>query len=169
VAHAVTLAAAAAISLVGAGFGVHLGRATVAEIDPVYYSTPVSNRFFADLSALPYRAETSSGLQPADFWMNEFDAGGPRGCRDCPSAYAAPIYASASWSDEGEPLAYVYTEPEPEPEVRELEAGELQRYMTFPVTEAEAQEATRQEEEAVPADAFADADKDWDEPAPSGM
>lgn len=108
-AHAMTYATVAAVSIVGAGVGVLMGRAAISEINPVYYQAPPSSRSFADLSPATSRTVAWSSDVPADYWTNDLNLGGRSYCHDCSatfveqgSAAILPSSASLSHADEGQ-------------------------------------------------------------------
>ena len=84
-ANSVTLPTIGVLALVGAGLGIHLGNASIAEISPHYFSAP-QTRFHADLS--PNRSGTTDAYEIRE---DVADAGllgsGCVGCRDFPEEY----------------------------------------------------------------------------------
>jgi hypothetical protein len=131
----IRLPAIAALSLLGAAAGVHLGRSSIAEIDPIYFSSPASTRFFSDLSAQGYREDAPDANDPAAFWTAELDVVGPPACFGCDTRTyfeRAPIYAEAGSETS---FASDFNSAEavaPAPPI------DLDRYTSFPVTEEEA-------------------------------
>jgi hypothetical protein len=127
----------ALLAVLGAATGVVLGRSSIAEIDPIYFSSPESTRFFADLTAQGYSIELDDVQNPQEFWTSELDVVGRAACFGCrrgndnrtavASAEAAAVAAERS--------AYALQDPVP-PAPRP--ATDLDRYMTFPISEEEA-------------------------------
>lgn len=139
------IGAVAAVLIGGTAAGVHLGRSSVAEIDPVHFADSGPVRFFADLSPAGYGAVTP---------VEEFD----------PYGYAPPTLSGA---EAGPPFVgaqpwpavepeHALAEPAPEqddhddwPEEPHAEREfELQPYLDFPITTEEPREAEREAAEA---------------------
>ncbi len=76
----VTLPALAALALTGTGAGIYLGRAAVAEINPIYYSEPEA-RFHGDL--VPYRPTQAAGYQAGELSTANLEQALGRGCVGC--------------------------------------------------------------------------------------
>jgi hypothetical protein len=134
----IRLPAIVAIAVLGAVAGVELGRSSIAEIDPIYFSTPESTRFFADLVPGGYRPTTIATADHQQYWAAERDVVGRSACVLCrhdPFAPKPPAYADARPTPDST-FRSAPSEPPPSPP-----AIDLDRYMSFPVTE---QEANRQ-------------------------
>ena len=136
-AYPVALPAVAALSIAGAAIGVQLGRSAIAEINPVYFSTPEAARFFADLTPKAYRLGTSSWSDASDYWFNELNVSGRSTCLDCGGNFVEPESVEAALPEWDEPVApsdraEVATEGEgPD---RGLRASQIELYASFPVT-----------------------------------
>lgn len=84
-AHWMTLPVAATLAIGGTGLGVFLGQSAVAEIDPVYFSSPPSgSRFHADLSPNPGTRDWSNQSLPDARQVSFYDC---VGCRTYPEEY----------------------------------------------------------------------------------
>lgn len=84
-AHWMTLPVAATLAIGGTGLGVFLGQTAVAEIDPVYFSSPSSgSRFHADLSPNPGSRDWSNRPLPEVQQASFHDC---VGCRTYPEEY----------------------------------------------------------------------------------
>ena len=70
----------AALALTGTAGGIYLGRAAVAEIDPMYFSQ-AETRFHADL--VPHRLGQAAGYQAGDLSQANLDQALGRGCVNC--------------------------------------------------------------------------------------
>jgi hypothetical protein len=131
------------LTLVGAGLGIHLGNASVAEINPQYFSER-QTRFHADLS--PNRS------RPTDIYRARQDMGdagllgsGCLGCRDFPEEYYPdhdPAVDSPSGSD-FEPqaelrLASLEEQSSEEVEHRQASLDRIQRYAGFAISSEDA-------------------------------
>lgn len=131
----------AVITIAGAGLGVHLGRGAISEVNPVYFSTAASSRFFADLSATPYEPTAPDWTHPSDFWANDLNVGGRPACLDCPSNFVEAGPGDTGYSDySSEARAYVAREAVVETPVAEQPPQVVTRYTNFPVSAEEAQE-----------------------------
>ncbi|MDB5698159.1 MAG: hypothetical protein JWN69_963, partial [Alphaproteobacteria bacterium] len=143
-AYPVALPAMAALSIVGAALGVHLGRSAIAEINPAYFSTPEPTHFFADLAPNVYRATTWS--DSTDYWANDVNVGGGAACLDCNRNFIDGDSADAAlpdWRDT--PSADAADERDDEPDDsadpdRAARAEQVARYASFPVSVDEARE-----------------------------
>jgi hypothetical protein len=86
-AHAGTYAAVTAVSIAGAVAGVHLGRDAISEINPIYYQTSPSTRFFSDLSPNAPGSVTWSNEVPTDYWANDVTVSGGSSCPECSTKF----------------------------------------------------------------------------------
>jgi hypothetical protein len=131
----VTLASFAALALAGTLGGVYLGRAAVAEINPIYYDEP-ETRFHADL--VPYRPTEAAGYQAGDLSAAELDQALGRGCVNCLTypeevvlvhrGGSAAKYAVGYGEVSAEPVQAAAYQPTPPPEFAAVE-----RYTSYPV------------------------------------
>jgi hypothetical protein len=151
-AYPVALPAMAALSIAGAAVGVQLGRSAIAEINPVYFSTPQA-RFFADLTPKAYRLGSSSWSDSTDYRVNELNVSGRGACLDCSGNFVEPETVEAALPDWDEPtLPWDRAEearnpaadPTEDPD-RALRASQIERYASFPAAAEEALERTRRE------------------------
>jgi hypothetical protein len=159
----IRLPVVAVLTVVGIFAGAELGRSSIAEIDPIYFSAPQSSRFFADLTAAGYRPDIDSEPDPQLFWAAERDLVDRSACGLCRRdlfARPTPLYPEAR------PLAdatfrEVASDPPPPPA-----AIDLDRYMSFPVTreDADRQRAPRAEQPAEAAVSFEHSQIDLGEP-----
>lgn len=129
--------AIAALALAGTASGLYLGKAAVAEINPMYYQAPEA-RFHSDLS--PHRPSAAAGYQAGTLSTANLEQALGRGCLGC-RAYpeevvlvhrgssgkveAAPAELSSA------PVQAVAYEAAPSPEFAAVE-----RYATYPITSA---------------------------------
>jgi hypothetical protein len=149
-AHSMTLPTLAALTLVGAGLGVHFGRASISEINPVFYNADEEYFSFASLS--PNRSRSYERSHPDDFWASELSVSRDSycpGCKDDREMPADRSYAVASYSPvyedvAPEPVEYVAAEIDPAHE-------QVARYASFQVASDPAAEATETAEAQVPA------------------
>jgi hypothetical protein len=149
-AYPVALPTMAALSIAGAVAGVQLGRSAIAEINPVYFSTPQAARFFADLTPKAYRLGASAWSDSTDYWHNELNVSGRSACLDCSSNFdgAETVEAALPDWDESTPSsdrAEAEAKAEAEEPDRGLRAAHIELYASFPVTAEEAFERTRRE------------------------
>jgi len=139
VAYSMTVPALAALSLLGAGAGIHLGRSAIGEINPVYFHDQQSPRSFAVLAPGGYRPGAAATVvsEPADFRANGADVGGLPLCDRCGANFVDPVYAAAP----GRAAASPGPEPQavPIPQAHPLWPDTIDRYTSFPVTQEEAQ------------------------------
>lgn len=147
-AYPVALPAMAALSIAGAAVGVELGRSAIAEINPVYFSTPQAARFFADLTPKAYRLGSSAWSDSTDYWFNELNASGRSACLDCSGNFVEPESVEAAlpeWDASAPPSDRAEAEPEAEDPDRGLTASQIELHASFPVTAEEAYERTRRD------------------------
>jgi hypothetical protein len=165
VAQVMTLSAVAALSVAGAGLGVQLGRSAIAEINPIYYSAPPSSsRFYADLTPNHYIAAAWQAPQSADYWSTDLDANGRAPCSDCAENFVDELY-SAMNEPRFAPPAVRPAEPS-----RQLAPNELDRYMSFPVTQDEARRANAYDQSLARSDQpLAEPRREEAEGQPQGM
>ena len=147
-----TLPIVAGLSILGAGAGLLLGEAAVSEINPAYYSTPIS-RFHAD--QVPHRSPDWAQSQVSAPQEVPYDGLGA-GCIGCGGAvdqvYAAPAVATydSSWSADARRAAEVAVapaEPAPDPALERVA-----RYASYPVSSEEAESRATAVQEAEGAD-----------------
>jgi hypothetical protein len=139
-AYPVTLSAAAALSIAGAAMGIQLGRGTIAEIDPLYFSDAPPARFYADLVPGGYRTSDPQTAHPDDFWAGNMNASGRPECFDCATRSDPGGYGFAP--DDRSQDAYVSEAALPEP-VEQRTYAPVERYANFPVTQEEAERQSR--------------------------
>lgn len=145
-AYPVALPAMAALSIAGAAIGFQLGRSAIAEINPVYFSTPQPARFFADLAPKAYRLGTSAWSESTDHWVNEINVSGRNACLDCSRNFVEPESVEAALPDWDEPaLPSDRIEGDAEDPDSGLRASQIERYASFPVTAEEAVERSRRD------------------------
>jgi hypothetical protein len=134
ISRSLTLPLVAALTLAGAGLGVHFGRTAIAEINPVFYDHDDEYFSFASLSPNPPSRELS---HPADFWASELPVSRDGYCPRCDDERmiaveggyeATPAYVVY---EDSRPTP-LYVEPEPDPAIRDVE-----RYASFQVTTVE--------------------------------
>ena len=168
-----TLLAAAALSIGGAAIGIHLGQSAAAEIDPVHYSGREDARFFADFVPGGYDPEPAP-ITADVRWDGGVGSAAGRciGCAE-PTMAVYPIQDEPDYWPED---AYVEVVALPEPtavEERVYVPVEVERYVDFPVTEAEARrQAVRRHDErstrpSIPL--YAENEREHMEAAPIGM
>jgi hypothetical protein len=144
-AYPVALPAMAALSIAGAAIGVQLGRSAVAEINPLYFSSPQPTRFFADLAPKAYRLGASAWSDSTDYWFNEVNVSGRTACLDCDRNFVEPETVEAALPDWSESAPSGNHRDEAEDPDRGLRASQVELYASFPVTAEEAMERTRQQ------------------------
>ena len=149
-AYPVALPAMAALSIAGAAIGVQLGRSAIAEINPVYFSTPQSARFFADLTPKAYRLGSSAWSESTDYWFNELNVSGRSACLDCSGNFVEPESVEAAlpeWNESAPPSdrADADAAPEAKGPDRGLTASQIELHASFPLTAEEAYERTRRD------------------------
>jgi hypothetical protein len=141
-----TLSVLAALSVLGVGSGTWLGHASIAEIDPFYFSEP-QTRFVADRIAYrsPDWTEVQLGEYEQDGLLDGIGAGPMPG-----PVYAAPAVATygAGWAANTQsqvaPIqAWTYREAPPEAETlpapveEDPEIVRIHRYANYPVSQEE--------------------------------
>ena len=141
---AIRLPALGAIVILSAASGVMLGRSAIAEINPIYFSSPASTRFFADLVPQGARLGGLAGgiewSEPETVWATNLNVDGGLACVECearPFGGDAPVFVRA------EALPALVRAVEYRPIARptvETPTVEIERYISFPVTQEEAQE-----------------------------
>ncbi len=152
--RSLTLPTMGVLVLAGAGLGVHLGNASVAEINPAYFSERPS-RFHADLS--PYQSQEQTGLHKSSGTAMVAFGSECVGCRTYPEEYhpihdpAVDAYAG-SGLDAQEPLSFAEQQPAEEPTPREAAMARLEHYARFPVSAEDAAARTSAEADYPPAD-----------------
>jgi hypothetical protein len=156
-AHSLTLPTIGVLALAGAGLGLHLGKQSISEINPIYFQEPPT-RFHSDLS--PYRSADSGGYVARMDMASPLQLGtGCVGCRTYPEEYFPqrdPMVDRAieGVSDEAPLVQPAVAETAPDPDLirRQSELERLQRYAAFAIG-AEEEEAAA----AAPADGEATA------------
>lgn len=132
-----TLPALAALIVTGTAAGVYLGKAAVAEINPIYYSEPEA-RFHGEL--VPYRPTQTAGYQAGDPSNANLEQALGRGCVGCRTYPEEVILVHRGTSDKyvpggadvaEEPVQTVAYEQTVSPEFAAVE-----RYASYPVTAA---------------------------------
>ena len=160
----------AMLSIAGSALGVYLGKGAIAEIDPVYFSSPPPSRFFADLTPAGYNPDTPDRAHPDDFWASELNVSGRPECFDCgnfvaTAALSEPwVYVSEPPEEMHEPVAIDASVP-----VRPPARVQIERYAYFPVTIEEAREAAEREQEYASRDPARTRVQASAEAAPIGM
>lgn len=150
-----TFPALALLAAVGAGTGVYLGRAAVAEINPAYFSEPES-RFHGDL--VPYGGAGTAGYRAGELSSANLDQALGKscvGCRAYPEEVVLVHRGTAGKAEVGyaemasEPVRAVAYEQTPTPEFAAVE-----RYSSYPVETAVAEPIVQSSEplEPVPAE-----------------
>ena len=121
--HPFTIATLSGLALVGSGAGLLLGRAAIAEINPIYFAER-ETRFHADLGPQPYSPGAAPVVRAGTLSAAELDQALGRGCIGC-RAVAAEYYPVHSSSEDGYrsgwaaideapmPVAPVQAEPAP--------------------------------------------------------
>ncbi len=124
----------AALSVAGSVGGVYLGRAAVAEINPLYYSQP-ETRFHADM--VPYRPSEAAGYRAGELSQANLDQALGRGCVGCLTYPEEVIlvhrgqaekYVGGGAEIAAEPVQVAAVEQTPQPEFAAVE-----RYTSYPV------------------------------------
>ncbi len=152
--RSLTLPTMGALMLAGAALGIHLGKASIAEINPAYFSERPS-RFHADLS--PYQSDGDDGLQPSGGASMISLGSECVGCRTYPEEYH-PIHDPAvdqyptSDSDAQEPVSFAEQQPTQEPRPGDQGKARVELYASFPVSAEEAAARASAEVEYAPAD-----------------
>ena len=149
-ASSLSLPMTAVLAIAGVGLGVHLGRESIAQINPSFYDNDLPTRFYADLVPNPPSFEVA-GIQPPQHPdAIVLDESGS--CASCGLSGQAVYLADGSgydpamaeWTEPAPPpvipAAYVSTETHADPD-REM----IERYASYPVSAEEA-EAVAEEE-----------------------
>lgn len=137
------LPALAVATLLGAGLGIHLGRAAIGAVDPFYFTEPVGTPSYAELvPAASLSRPWSTGLESSGV-----DYGWPASCVGCgsgrtlePAPYDGFQNAWTPPAEASPQYAVSELEPDSEPMIEAAAAGieeELQRverYAYYPVT-----------------------------------
>ncbi len=142
-AHPLTLPTIGVLTLVGAGLGIHLGNASIAEINPQYFSERPT-RFHSDLS--PNRSRTADSYVARQDMVDVGLLGtGCVGCRTYPEEYYPDHDPSVDGptSSDFEPqaevrLASLEEQPSEEVAYRQTALDRIQRYSGFAVSSEEA-------------------------------
>ena len=151
----VSLTTMAALAVTGIGAGLYLGKSAVAQINPIYFSSPYEapSKFYADLVPGGAKFEPS----PARLPDASLAQGLGSGCVLCPAAAQTYAYTPSDYGGyEAEfeyasyvefPAEDVVTDAEEAVEqARETALRNIERYAHFPVS---AQEAAEEEAEPV--------------------
>ncbi|MDP9413688.1 MAG: hypothetical protein M3Q08_06255 [Pseudomonadota bacterium] len=140
------------LALAGGGLGVHLGRASIAEINPAYFSSPPT-RFHADLS--PYRTN-GSGALPGNGGAGSLALGAECvGCRTYPEEYH-PIHDPAvdgydtAYAAREEAVAFAEDQPARESRLRDPDLARVALYVSFRVSAEEAEAGASAEADEAP-------------------
>jgi hypothetical protein len=152
-----TLPVLAGLSIVGAAFGVSLGRSAISEINPAYFDEP-EDGFHADL--VPYRSPDWAQVQADEYQaaqqqMVAGDLGsGCVGCRDYPVTYvpqhdpAVDGYQDGYAASAPQPAQIVIVETPaaaPDPALERI-----RRYADYPVSRDEKPAQAAEAAQAVP-------------------
>ncbi|HEV2746013.1 MAG TPA: hypothetical protein VGW34_01785 [Allosphingosinicella sp.] len=143
-AHPLTLPTVAMLALAGTGLGVHLGRAAIDEINPLYFSMPQATQSYAALT--PHKSDDSA--PPArDISAVEYGAALGRGCIGCgayPEEYRPrrdpdlDAYLARSWAPEEAPtLEQAVVQVRQYAEAADEERRLIEAYSRYPVTAEE--------------------------------
>ncbi len=152
--RSLTLPTITVLVLAGTGLGIHLGEASIAEINPAYFSERPS-RFHADLS--PYQSQGDDGLRAAGGASMNSLGSECVGCRTYPEEYhpvhdpAVDHYLSSD-SDAQEPVSFAEQQPGQEPREGDQDKARVELYASFPVSSDEAAARASAEVEYAPAD-----------------
>jgi hypothetical protein len=134
----VTLPVLAALALAGTAGGLYLGKAAVAEINPIYYDRPEA-RFHADL--VPNRPVEPAGYQAGQLTAANIEQALGKncvGCRDYPEEVVLVHRGTEGKAEYGyaevvsEPVQAVVYEQAPAAEFASVE-----RYTSYPVAQVE--------------------------------
>lgn len=140
--NSLTLTTIGILSVAGAALGVHLGRASVSEINPIYFQEPPV-RFHSDLG--PYRSQAAASYAARPDLGSRMELGtGCIGCRTYPEEYVPQRESIVDEAIEGmadeQPalqLAAVGEAAETDLLERDADLERLQRYARFAVSEEE--------------------------------
>ncbi len=152
--RSLTLPTVAILVLAGTGLGVHLGKASIAEINPAYFSEPPT-RFHADLS--PYQRHGYTGLSAPTGTSMVALGEDCVGCRTYPEEYY-PIHDpavdgfGASDLEVHDPLSLAEQQSNQEPKPGDAALVLIERYASFPVSAEEAEARASAEVDYGPAD-----------------
>lgn len=139
-AHATTFSTLAALALVGAGTGVHLGRSAISQINPLYYSPLNTTKSYAALT--PHRSVegTSSAARLAAIEDAAALGDGCVGCATYPEEYFPQRdgledgYSASAWSSRNEePAAVEYAAYQEAPAAPDPAREDIERYSSYPV------------------------------------
>ena len=142
-AYSLSLPMTAVLAIAGVGLGVHLGRESIAQINPSFYEGDTPTRFYASLVPSPPSFEVA-GIKPPqhpDAIVLD-DSGSCASCGiDGQAVYMADGAgyepAMAEWSEPAPPpvipAAYRPGETPADPDLARIE-----RYATYPITAEEA-------------------------------
>jgi hypothetical protein len=150
-AHPLTVPVLAVLAVAGSATGLYLGKAAVAEINPIYYSER-PDTFHGDL--VPYRPQAATEvavyragqLTPAE--LSQALGTGCIGCRTYPEEYrpqqdpAVEPYRSQETPAAAPAVQLAVYDPEAERPAREADFASVERYASYQVaagTEAPAQ------------------------------
>ena len=112
-AYPIALPAIAGLSIVGAAFGVFLGKSAISEINPIYYSQPDA-RFHADLS--PYRSPDWAKVQAQELQQASLGEDYGRFCLGCID-YPEEVHFARGREPDGWADGWSASAPSEEPEV----------------------------------------------------
>ena len=144
-AHPMTLPTIAVLSLLGAGLGIHLGNASIAEISPQYFDgAKAGSKFYSDMA--PNAPRNWASVQATEYKAAQTGETfhGCVGCRTYPEEYF-PVH-EASLGKSRTAVAEVVEEPSfvAEPAVmtseRPPQFAQVERYTRYPMTAEEEQE-----------------------------
>jgi hypothetical protein len=135
----INLAGLFAASTLAVAGGIHLGRSTIAEINPVYFSSPESTRFFTDLIPPGYDPDVTRFAEADGSWASRRDFGDVAQCQGCD-----PALHGQMMPDPEMPGDVVKSEHELPDRGRAPDTEfDVDRYAYFPITREEAQRSTR--------------------------
>ncbi len=136
----ITLAAFAVLAVAGTTGGVYLGRAAVAEINPLYFAEP-ETRFHADL--VPYRPTEAAGYRAGDLTQANLDQALGRGCVNCLTYPEQVVLVHRGQADKyvpgGAEIAAVPIEPAAIEQAPSPEFASVARYTNYPVVAEDAE------------------------------
>ena len=144
--HAATISVFAALSVMSAGLGAHLGRDSVAQLKPVFFTERPETRFFTDYTPFPYRLGEPDPVRADSDWANVFNVSGRPVCVDCPDNFIEPSTPQAAADQaarsEDRGPAPLPAEEAVLPNETAL-PNEVARYATYPITSEEARRSPR--------------------------
>lgn len=146
-AQAALLPVMALLSVLGTGTGVYLGKSAVAEIDPIYFSSPIEARFHSDLAANGSPDWSAVHLQETAAMAADTHGlgSGCIKCREYPEEYVPRHDAAVDAFISGDPAPVArfaaLEEGSAQPAAPDPERERIERYSSFVVTEEGAPQA----------------------------